>query len=82
MKIKEATIVMIKEMGTCTRGRGEAPQSILSSASCRGLGVGFGPLWRLGSGCSAFAVVSFALFAGSRPVLVLVAPRGGDFVRP
>ena len=35
---------------TCTRGRGAAPQSILSSASCMGLGIGvvsFGPSCRL-----------------------------------
>ena len=49
-----------------------------------GIGFGVGVVYSVafGFGCSAFAVVSFALFAGSRSVLVLVAPRGGGFVRP
>ena len=54
---------------------GGAPQSILSSATCRGLGfgVGCGLVFGVafGFGCSAFAVVSVALFDGSRSVLVL-----------
>ena len=35
-----------------------------------------------GVSCSAFAVVPFAVFAGSRSVLVLVFPCGGGFVCP
>ena len=65
-------------------GGGEAPQSILSSASCRGLGFGVGCGLAF---CVAFgrsAVVSFVLVVGSRSVLVLVlvVPRGGGFVCP
>ena len=58
--------------------------SELSGASCRGLGLGVGcglVFWvAFGFCCSAFAVVSFAIFAGLRSVLVLVVPRGGGFV--
>ena len=57
------------------------PHSIMASAASWGLGVGCGSVFlRRGFGFSAFAVVSFALGAGSRPVLVLVAPREGGFV--
>ena len=50
----------------------------------QGLGVGCGLVFcaAFGFGCSAFAVVSFALVAGLRPALVLVVPCGGDFVCP
>ena len=48
-------------------GGGFLRQSILSSASCRGVGLGVGCGWAIcvafGFGCPAFAVVSFALFA-------------------
>ena len=68
------------------RGRREGARSILPSASCRVLGNGVGCRWVLrvafGFGCSAFAVVSISLFAGSRSVLLLVAPCGGGFVCP
>ena len=66
--------------------RAGRPQSIPSSAYCRGLGRGDGCVLvfrvAFGFGCSVFAVVSFALFVCSRSVLVLVVPRGGCFVRP
>ena len=52
------------------------PKSIPAGAYCRGLGlgVGCGLVFRVafGLGCSAFAVVSFSIVAGSRPLLVLV----------
>ena len=51
-----------------------------------GIGVGFGMVFFVvfGFGRFAFAVVSFALFAGSRSLLVLVlcVPPGGGFVCP
>ena len=47
-----------------------------------GVGCGLGFCVAFGFGCSALAVVSFALFAGSRSLLVLLVPPGGGFVRP
>ena len=49
-----------------------------------GLGLGVGLVFFVAFGfvCSAFAAVSFALFAGSRSVSVLAVPRGGGFVCP
>ena len=59
---------------------------MLPSASCwaLGVGVGFGYVFLVafGFGRSAFAPVSFPLFAGSRSVLLSIAPRGGGFVCP
>ena len=55
---------------------------ILEPAGGGGFGVCCGLVFcvAFGSGCSAFVVVSFALFAGARSVLVLLVPRGGGFV--
>ena len=51
-----------------------------------GLGLGVGCVLvffvAFAFGWAAFAVVSFALFAGSRSAFVLVAPRDGGFVFP
>ena len=58
-------------------GGGFLRQSILSSASCRGVGLGVGCGWAIcvafGFGCPAFAVVSFAIVVGSRLALVFRA---------
>ena len=60
---------------------GGGAQSILTSSSCVGLGIGCGlDFLRRGFVCSALAVASFGLVVGPRSVLVLVGPRGGGFV--
>ena len=65
-----------KRRPTCTRGRGGALQSILTSASCAGLGNCCCLVFlRRGFGRSAFAVVSYAFVVGSRQMLVLAGPR-------
>ena len=49
-----------------------------------GFGVGFGSVFfdAFGFGRSAFVVVSFSLFAGSRSLLVLLVPPDGGFECP
>ena len=74
---------MRKTLLVPSRG-GDVSQPLLPGASFvgLGLGVGCGLVFSVAFGfyCSAFAVVSLALFVGA--ALVLVAPRGGGFVCP
>ena len=63
-----------------------SPSQQPSIASCWGLGHRVGCVLAFcvafGFGCSAFAVVSFALVFGSRSVLVWFVPCGGGYVCP
>ena len=62
---------MYESSGTCTRGREKPPSQYYRVLPAWGLWLG-GLVFcvAFGFGCSAFSAVSFALFAGSRSVLV------------